>query len=126
MLRRVLVCFLMLVPASFATAELQDKEVSPDDRRRARIQELVRQEKGEVTAMEASARDDGSVFVGFASGSVVHCPATGACDEFAGTPNVAVQHIAVARDGASQVVWVAYRQGALYRCRDRDCEKIGG
>jgi hypothetical protein len=35
-----------------------------------------------------------------------------------------VAHIAVSKRGASEIVWVTYRQGALYRCVDNTCIKF--
>lgn len=124
MIRNVLLVALVGMPGVLIHAEPQVADDTRESARQARIRELARQEKGEVTAIEASALNDGSAIVGFSSGSVLHCAANAGCEEFSGTPNVPVRQIAASREGASQLVWVAYRQGALYRCRDRSCEKL--
>jgi hypothetical protein len=92
--------------------------------RKALIRELVAQEHGEVTAIEPSSKEDGSVVIGYASGAVLICDDNLSCRKFAGTPSVSVEHIAVSRNGASEIIWVTYRQGALYQCVNNECGKF--
>ena len=61
--------------------------------------------------------------MGYASGAVWSCAAAGPCHEFGGTPNAPVRRIAVSGSGGREVVWVAYKQGALYRCEEQVCVK---
>lgn len=92
--------------------------------RKALLKDFVTQDRGEITSMEASAGDDGGVITGYSSGAVLRCDSSQACMEFSGTPNVPVQQIAVSKQGASEIVWVTYRQGALYQCVNKSCNKL--
>ena len=121
--RNLSVIVLFLSIASVVQAPRSEVQEPVDDRK-ARVRELVSQNAGEITALEPSSRADGGVIVGFSSGDVVRCGADGNCSGLTGTPNVAVQHIAVSRRGASEILWVAYRQGALYQCDADLCSKV--
>jgi hypothetical protein len=92
--------------------------------RKTLIRELVAQDHGEITAIEPSSKEDGSVVIGYASGAVLICDDSQSCRRFGGTPNVSVEHIAVSRNGASEIIWVTYRQGALYQCANNQCGKF--
>lgn len=116
----VIVIFSALCSAQGPSGQAQD----PTDARKARVRELVSQSAGEITALEPSSRGEGSAIVGFSSGDVMRCDAGGACKRLTGTPSVAVENIAVSPRGASEVLWVTYRQGTLYRCQGDVCEKV--
>ena len=92
--------------------------------REALLRQLVAQDHGEVTAIEPSSKEDGSVVIGYASGAVLICDDNQSCRKFGGTPSVSVEHIAVSRNGASEIIWVTYRQGALYQCANNQCGKF--
>ena len=93
------------------------------ERRKALLKEFVVQDRGEITIIEPSSRDDGSVVIGYASGAVLICHDNQNCKEFGSTPNTPVEQIAVAKNGASEIIWVTYRQGAIYRCAGDLCTK---
>ena len=101
----------------------ESSATAPSDRD-AIIRQLVAQDRGDITAIEPSSTQSGAVIVGYSSGAVIICKADQTCDEFTGTPNVAVEQLAVSRQGASEIVWVSYRQGALYQCTDGSCQKV--
>ena len=103
-------------PSAAATTEPEN--------RKTLIRELVAQDRGEVTAIEPSSKEDGSVVIGYSSGAVLICNGNQSCRKFGGTPSVSVEHIAVSRDGASEIIWVTYRQGALYQCANNQCGKF--
>jgi hypothetical protein len=92
--------------------------------RKALIRELVAQDHGEITALEPSSKEYGSVVIGYASGAVLICHDNQSCRKFGGTPSVSVEHIAVSRNGVSEIIWVSYRQGALYQCANNQCGKF--
>ena len=113
--------FILMFPlAVFAQGESTGPESSS---RKALLQKMVTQERGEITAMEASTKEDGSVILGYTSGFVSICNGNQPCTEFAGTPNVPVLQIIASRNGASEIIWVSYRQGAIYRCINAQCSK---
>lgn len=87
------------------------------------LKAAVSRERGEVAAMEASSRNDGSAYIGYSSGALLHCLDTGSCSEFGGTPKLAVRRITVSAQADTDVVWVAYRHGALYRCAQNQCQR---
>ena len=95
------------------------------EERKARLRELVSRESGEITVLERSTLGSGAVFVGYSSGTVMHCsPSEPGCVELVGTPSTAVQDIVASPQGASEVIWVSYAQGALYRCVETQCRKL--
>ena len=113
--------FILMFPvAVFAQGEFTSPESSG---REALLQKMVTQERGEITAMEASTKEDGSVILGYTSGFVSICNGNQPCTEFAGTPNVPVLQIIASSNGASEIIWVSYRQGAIYRCINAQCSK---
>jgi len=91
--------------------------------REALLKAAVARDRGDITAMESSSTGQG-VIIGHSSGALLNCYGEDSCREFFGTPNAAVTHIAVSRQGSSEVIWVAYPQGALYRCSSNQCEKF--
>jgi hypothetical protein len=115
----------LLVALPFLSAAPVPADAAPQtaEDRKARIRELVAQEQGEITALEPSRTGDGSVLVGYSSGAVLRCDDEGRCTEYAGTPNIPVEGIAASPLAGSEVVWVAYGQGALYRCVDSQYQK---
>ena len=122
MIRTFLLSILIAVSSvSFS----QDRETTSSERE-ALLKKLVAQNSGEITAIEPSSMQDGSVIVGFSSGTVLICSRTQDCQQFANTPSVAVEQLAVSKQGTTEVVWVTYRQGALYQCTQMRCEKVLG
>ena len=92
--------------------------------REALLKAAVARDRGDVTAMEPASAEGQGVIIGYSSGAVLNCHGEHSCREFFGTPNAAVEHIAVSRQGTSEVVWVSYPQGAIYQCIGYQCEKF--
>lgn len=92
--------------------------------RESLLKQMVAQDHGEITAIEPLSKEGGGVIIGYSSGAVLNCYGDQSCQEFAGTPSAAVEHIAVSNRGASEIIWVTYRQGALYQCVNFRCEKF--
>ncbi len=88
------------------------------------IRELVAQDRGAITAMEPSSKEGQGVVIGYSSGAIFNCHGKHSCKEFRGTPNTAVENIAISKRGKSEVIWVSYGQGALYQCVDNRCNKF--
>ena len=124
MKRALNTALLLAVPVLWAASVRADAAPQSAEDRKARIRELVAQEQGAITALEPSRAGSGSVLVGYSSGAVLRCGGEGRCDEYAGTPNIPVEAIAVSRRGTSEIVWIAYGQGALYSCADLQCRKV--
>ncbi len=118
--------FVFLFSATSLAQQINETTGPEAASRKALLQELVKQERGDITVMEASSKKDGSVILGYSSGVVSVCNENPPCFEFAGTPNTPVQQIVASRNGASEVIWVSYRQGAIYRCDDGQCRKSVG
>jgi hypothetical protein len=74
--------------------------------------------------MEPSSKEGQGVVIGYSSGAILNCYGKHSCKEFRGTPGAAVEHIAISKRGKSEVIWAAYRQGALYHCVDNRCNKF--
>jgi hypothetical protein len=121
-MRRIATSLLLLAATAGGMAQGTDRQATEE--RMARIRELVSQDSGDITALEPSTLGNGSVLIGYSSGTVVRCDPAQICDELTGTPNIAVQGIAASKQSASEVVWVSYGQGALYQCVDRQCAKV--
>ena len=85
---------------------------------------MVARDRGEITAIEPLSKEGGGVIIGYSSGALLNCYGDQSCQEFAGTPNTAVEHIAISNRGASEIIWVTYRQGALYQCANYHCKKF--
>jgi hypothetical protein len=104
--------------------------VPPDSKssRDALIRSALARDHGEITAMEASPREGGGVFIGYSSGAVVNCQGKKFCRAFDGTPSSAVtgavQGLSVSRSGSAEIVWVAYPHGVIYRCLDYVCREF--
>ncbi len=103
---------------------LSSPSTAQDSDRDARLRAAVARDRGDITALEPLPAGAQGVIVGYSSGAVLHCQGKDQCTEYAGTPNAAVRHLAVAGSGASIVVWAAYPQGALYRCASGRCDKF--
>jgi hypothetical protein len=85
---------------------------------------LIPHDRGEITAIEPSSREDGGAIIGYSSGMVLSCNSSQDCRDFDGTPSVSVEQIAVSKHGESQIIWITYRQGALYHCVNSSCNKL--
>lgn len=109
--------------AAFAQDQGEATPAEPPSRK-ALLKELAAQDHGEVTAIEPSSKEDGSVIIGYTSGTVLACRGNHVCRKFGGTPNAPVEQIAVSKSEASEIIWVTYGQGALYRCADNLCKKF--
>ena len=122
---RILLSIALTALSNFALAQNTSESSAPAPADRdAIIRQLVAQDRGDITAIEPSSTQSGEVIVGYSSGAVISCKADQTCSEFTGTPNVAVEQLAVSRQIASEIVWVSYRQGALYQCTDGSCQKV--
>ena len=98
----------LLLLAGMTTALAQDTgEASTTDApsRKDLLKAAVARDRGDISAMEPSTGDGQGVLIGYSSGAVLNCYGDQSCKEFSGTPNTAVQHIAVARRGKSEVIW---------------------
>ena len=116
-------CFILIFSAT-AHSQEQGEPSSPEtSSRKALLQEMVKQDRGDIAVMEASTKEDGSVILGYTSGAVSICSERQSCTVFAGTPSVPVQGKAASRNGTSEIIWVSYRQGAIYRCTNSQCSK---
>lgn len=124
MIRSVLSIILIALCAVSFAQDQEESSPTSSSNRKALLKDLVAQGRGEVTAIEPSSKEDGSVIVGYSTGVVLNCKSDQECRDFSGTPNVSVEHIAVSKRGASEIVWVTYRQGALYQCVDNACIKF--
>ena len=124
MLGMLITLSLLACGGSTALASDSVKGATGAPTREALLKAAVARDRGEITAMEPSSREGGGVIIGHSSGAVLNCYGDDHCREFFGTPNTVVEHIAVSRRGASEIVWVSYPQGALYRCSGNQCEKF--
>jgi hypothetical protein len=124
-MRRVLLSLTIAVLPSLSPAQETETFSGADlPSREARLKAAVARDRGEITALEPMPESVQGVIVGYSSGAVLHCHGEDRCTEYAGTPNAAVRHLAVAAGSASTVVWAAYPQGALYQCTGGRCEKF--
>jgi len=126
MMRSVLSIILIALCAVSFAQDQEESNPTSSSNRETLLKDLVAQGRGEITAIEPSSKEDGSVIIGYSSGVVLNCKSDQDCRDFNGTPNVSVEHIAVSKRGASEIVWVTYRQGALYQCVDNTCIKFIG
>ena len=124
MIRSVLSIILIALCAVTFAQDQGESSPNPSSNRKTLLRDLVAQDRGEITAIEPSSKDDGGVIIGYSSGVVLNCKSDQDCREFDGTPSVSVEHIAVSKRGAYEIVWVTYRQGALYQCEDNSCIKF--
>lgn len=96
--------------------------------RDAVIRSALARDHGEITAMEAALVDGGGIFIGYSSGAVAHCRDEGGCKTLDGTPSSAITgaalNISISRSGNTEVAWVAYPHGVLYRCAGDLCSEF--
>lgn len=124
MIRSVLSIILIAhCAASFAQDQGGPSPTAPSDRKTL-LRDLVAQDRGEITAIEPSSKEDGGVIIGYSSGAVLSCNSDQDCRELGGTPGVSVEQIAVSKRGQSEIIWVTYRQGTLYQCVENACRKL--
>ena len=121
-----LLLLLALISSHHAIAEDNPKVDTTNytSNREALLKAAVARDRGEITAMEPSSQASGGVIIGYSSGAVLNCYGDHSCKEFGGTPNAAVEHIAVTRQAQSEVIWVSYPHGGLYRCMRKECSKF--
>lgn len=124
MLRWVLSIIVFFVCAVALAQDQGEASPTPPADRKALLKDLVARDRGEITAIEPSSKNDGSVIIGYSSGAILICKSAQVCKEFDDTPSVPVEHIAVSKRGADETIWVTYRQGALYQCQDNSCIKF--
>ena len=124
MMRSILSIILIALCAASFAQDQGESSPSESSNRKTLLRELVAQDRGEITAIEPSSKENGSVIIGYSSGVVLNCKSDQDCREFNGTPNISVEHIAASKRGASEIIWVTYRQGALYQCVDNSCVKV--
>jgi hypothetical protein len=124
MMRAVLSIILIALCAVTFAQDHGESSPTLSSNRKELLRDLAAQNRGDITAIEPSSKDDGGVIVGYSSGVVAKCMSDQDCRVFDGTPNVSVEHIAVSKRGVYEIVWVTYRQGALYRCEDSSCVKF--
>ena len=122
---RIILCNLLLVLTlpCFAQGETTSESTAAPDRD-ALLRAAVARDRGEITALEPLSGDGGGVAVGYSSGSVLNCFGEQSCREYLGTPNTAVQAIAVSRRRGAEIIWVSYQYGALYQCQESRCTKF--
>ncbi len=99
-----------------------------EDSRKALIKSALGRERGAITSMEPSTRDEGGVILGYSSGAVVYCHGEYRCRPFEQTPDAAVSTpvtaISVSGRGSAEVVWVAYPNAVLYQCSNFVCRQF--
>lgn len=122
---RTLLLFLTLTFGHHAIADnnLQGEKTGTSNRE-ALLKAAVARDRGEITAMEPSSQASGGVIIGYSSGAVLNCYGDHSCTEFGGTPSAAVERIAVTKQAQSEVIWVSYPHGGLYRCMRKECNKF--
>jgi hypothetical protein len=120
-----LLSFIVFFFSPAALAQGQGEVEAPEaSSREALLKAAVARDRGEISAMEPSSSPEKGVFIGYTSGAVLNCYGNDSCEEFSGTPNTAVEHIAVSKRAQSEVIWVSYRHGALYQCINGGCRKF--
>jgi hypothetical protein len=131
-MRYALLFLIMVFPASSLAQDSTHAEATPDRdtllktavNRDALLKAAVSRDRGRVTAMEAFGAPGNGVAVGYSSGAVLNCRGENQCVEYSGTPSAPVEHLAVSGQEGSEVIWVAYGQGSLYRCVGRICSRF--
>ena len=124
MIRSVLSIILIALCAGTFAQEQEESTQTPAASRKALLKDFVVQNRGEITVIEPSSKEDGGVIIGYSSGVVLSCNSAQDCIEFSGIPNISVEHIAASKRGADEIIWVTYRQGALYQCEGSACIKF--
>lgn len=114
--------------SAFAQEQPGSVAATSKSSRDAVIKSALARDRGEITAMEAAHSDGGGVFIGYSSGAVVKCRSKAGCKAFDGTPSSAVtgavQGISVSHSGGTDIAWVAYPHGVVYRCVDSFCREF--
>lgn len=124
-MHRVAFFFIFLTAMTCVFAQdAGDASAAEASSRKSRLKNMVAQDRGEITAIEASSIEGGGVFIGYQSGTVMNCHADQSCTEFGGTPAAPVERLAVSRRGGVEIIWVTFRQGALYQCASNQCKKF--
>jgi hypothetical protein len=124
-MRRILLSFTILVYSTTALAQDHVEAATTEAlNRKALLKSAIARERGEISAMESSSEGGQGVIIGYSSGAVLNCYNNHSCKEFGGTPNAAVEHIAVTKRGKSEIIWVSYPQGSLYHCISNSCRKF--
>ena len=124
-MERTLLLFLGLTLGHHTlAADTSSLDTAGTSNRDALLKAAVARDRGEITAMEPSSQASGGVIIGYSSGAVLNCYGDHSCREFGGTPSAAVERIAVTRQAQSEVVWVSYPHGSLYRCMRKECNKF--
>ena len=112
--------FLLLATAGLFSAQ----KSAGEDARTEIIKSALARDRGDITTMEPSPRDGGGVYVGYSTGTLLHCQDDSSCIELKGTPNVEVRNLAISRRGNQDIIWIAYPLGGFYRCEDHQCRKF--
>jgi hypothetical protein len=117
--------FILFAFGVVALAQDREEAVTVQSSSRAALlKEMVARDRGEITALEPSLKDGGGVIIGYSSGAVLNCFGSQSCRELEGTPSTVVEHLAVSRQGDSEIIWVTYRHGAVYQCVNNYCNKF--
>jgi len=113
---------------AFAQEPPDAVEATSKSSRDAVIKRALARDHGEITATEAAHSDGGGVFIGYSSGAVVRCQSHAGCRALGGTPSSAVTgavlDISVSHSGGTDIAWVAYPHGVVYRCVDALCREF--
>lgn len=124
-MRHAVLLFILIASNTVALAQDRETPSTMDPiSRETFLRGMVTRDRGEITAMEPSSREGGSVVIGYSSGAVLNCYGKESCKEFGGTPKLAVEHLAVSNPGDSEIIWVTYRHGAVYQCATMICRKF--
>ncbi len=124
-MRHILLSFIIVVCSTTALAQDPAGAGATDaSKREALLKAAVARDRGDISVMEPVPGDGRGVVLGYSSGAVLQCYGNHSCIEFSGTPNLAVEHIAISKREKSEIVWVSYPQGALYRCVGDACSKF--
>lgn len=119
---------LALLAVSAAAGAQQAGSSASEDSRKALIKSALGRERGAITAMEPSTRDEGGVILGYSSGAVIYCHGEFRCRAFEQTPDAAVSTpvtaISVSGRGSAEVAWVAYPNAVLYQCSNFICREF--
>ena len=117
---RPVIVFLFFATAGFLLAQ----KAASEDSRTEIIKNALARDRGDINIMEPSPQDGGGVYVGYSTGTLLHCRGDSSCTELKGTPNVAVTDVAVSRRGNRDIIWIAYPLGGFYQCVDYQCNKF--
>lgn len=124
-MQRVVFFFVIITAMTNVSAQDPGNASSAEaSSRKSLLKNMVAQDRGEITAIEPSSKEGGGVFIGYQSGTVMNCHADQSCREFGGTPAAPVERLAVSLRAGGEIVWVTFRQGALYQCTGGQCKKF--